>query len=273
MLKLKFLFFVFLLSLLARAQTRVPILVVDQDSIPIPYATIIMNTDYGNISDSLGKFNHLIYHYMEEKYKIYAAGYDPVFTTSTSLKKDSVVVLNKTKADFQPFGLQLDRTFYTGKCKKVEEKINTSTSNLEYFTHLNAKELVGKKLMQLGVFVGFHGNPKLPIRVNVYDGVEKYNPGNLLNLEDVFIWPTEELKEYSIDLNQFGIVIPEGGVLIGLEVVNAGYYKQFFKPVYHPIFGWCKKNYFPFYVRNPSVKMSYPIIDKGGLYMRVVLGD
>ncbi len=186
---------------------------------PIPYASVIINTHYGIIADSSGRFKVFDYD-KNNPMKVVSTGFKIKQLGHHELRNNPEIILEKIKfrEEETHTARNIEILGYPGKGKMFSDPF-TINSNYEagvLFPYPGRKAYLSK----IKIHAGFRGNPILPVRVNIYRLDEKGLPFEIILKKEIIFLPEKITTWHEFDISGQAIPFPESGVAITLEPLN-----------------------------------------------------
>lgn len=249
-------------------QNQLSVRVLNADSIPVPYASLLIGGKYGFLCDSLG---HLSYpSYREEVIEISSPGYKMLSILSNQFYLNDNVYLEKISGDLDSLeakNIGGINHIYSGVCRKPKKNSFLTNTNFESAILVRTPDVRNNILKTIILYAGFKGENPSPLRINIYSVGKNSLPLHLINSENIIFRPHNKFELFNFDVTNLAIRIPPEGIIVAVEILNTYNSKQKLSKSWHPIIGICDENSFKSikradymswtYSKNPALYMEF----------------
>lgn len=202
---------------------------------PIPYVNItFLKKDKGTYTDYKGKFKIDITNQLNDSLFITCIGYHP--------KKIAITSIGNLHTDIflQPANEIIDEVVLTAKKKQFGSKTTNLTSKKKTrfassqpfgsqiaYLLKNKKKKLGK-LKEVSFFIKYDKESKIRkypayFRLKFYSyNIKGDKPGKLLSFDNILLKPNKDSHKIKVNVGDSNILFPVEGVMIVVEIINAG---------------------------------------------------
>ncbi len=225
--------------------------VTDKNKVGIPYANVILNAKAGFVSDSLGNFR--IPSGTTRSVSISAIGFKNKFILADNITHKSTIILEDSVFQLREIivksgNINTTRVgYHKGKIISESYKVSYNFQEAIYIT--NPEKLSGQ-IKTINLKAAFRGNPKLPLRINVYEVNQDKLPGKNLLSKPIFIKPVQSLKWFNIDVTDQNLRFPPEGIVIGIEILNPSLTTKTLDTFFTPLIGFYKSESYQRFIKS-----------------------